>query len=210
MAFHPTDVSPCLTIERLQLLADTIVAVRVDCLEGHEPEKGDSSWTFGCRAYGRTCFAFDKLARSGEHPWLRVDREALRCTLTVEGEPIRFFRGDADKPSARTVRRGLEEAMRQGKLPFFDEELAAEPEGWFWMMAVETYEDGTVMRVVVVQANRYGDVRHHWTVPVAQNVAIASAVTTNIREGVDLPPPVVAPKTLGNEATRDATTDGDA
>ncbi len=191
---HPAEINPALTEDRLQVLTRTIVHVRADALEGHEPEKGDDAWTFGCRAYRRTCFAFDRLATTNEHEWLKTHTDGLAFTLLIGGEPIKFYRGDSANPTSRTIQGGLDQAIRQGRLQFLDDELGAGLEGWFWLLAIETHPDGTVMNVVVLQANREGETRNIYYVPLDQAVPIASNVTSTEREGVDLPPPQVAPK----------------
>lgn len=191
---HPSDINAALTEERLQVLARTIAQVRAEALQGHEPEKGDNAWTFGCRAYSRTCFAFDRLELTGEYPWLRTHTDGLAFTLIVAGEPIKFFRGDSTNPTSRSVQGGLHEAIRQGRLQF-GEEGRTFGEGWFWLLAIETHPDGTVMNVVVLQANQHGETRNVYVVPLeATPIPAAARVLTTQREGVDLPPPEVGPK----------------
>lgn len=202
MAQHPWDITPALTAERLQLLVSTIAQVRADNREGHLPEKGDDAWTFGCRAYRRTCHALSGLAMSGDHSWLEVHEQGLACTLLVAGEPIKFYKGDAENPSARSLRRGLDEAVKQGKLSFYDDELAA-GDGWFWLLAIETHEDGSLMRAAVFQANKNEETRNLYFIPMDGPVAVATAIVPIEREGVDLPAPVVAPKTGFDKASGD-------
>ncbi len=194
MASHPSEISPAFTTPRLKLLVSTIARVRGETLEGHEPEKGENPWTFGCRAYSRTCFAFAELSRSGEHPWLEVKVDGLSCTLGIEGEPIKFYCGEAERPNERSLRRGMDEAVLQGKFPFFQEELAGADDDWFWLMAIETREDGTAHRVAVLQANSKGDTRNTWFVPLEEDVLALAAVRPGPREGVDLSPPAVGPR----------------
>ncbi len=59
----------------------------------------------------------------------------LACTIFIEDEPIKFYRGDAEHPSERSLRRGLDQAILQGKLAFLEDEHTAETEGWFWLRA---------------------------------------------------------------------------
>lgn len=202
MGQNPWEITPALTAERLQLLASTIAEVRADAREGHVPEKGDDAWTFGCRAYRRTCHAFAGLALSGDHPWLAVDTQGLAFTLLVDGEPIKFYKGDAENPSSRSLRRGLDEALKQGKLSFYDDELASGG-GWFWLLAVETLEDGSLLRAAVLQANENEETRNLFFIPTDPPIAVASAVVAFGREGIDLPPPVVAPKAGFGKASGD-------
>ncbi len=193
MDLLPWDVSPALTADRLHLIATTIARVRADARDGHLPEKGDNAWVFGCRAYARSCHALQGLSLTGDHPWLQVREEGLACTLLVEGEPLKFYRGEAESPNPRSLRRGLEAAIRQQKLMFFKDELNAEANGWFWLIALETHDDGSLMRAVVFQANSRKETRNLYAIPMDSPVPVVGIVAPEEREGVDLPPPVVGP-----------------
>lgn len=206
MTRPPSEITPAFTTDRLQVIADAITRVRRDALEIHQPEKGDNAWTFGCICYARTCAALGVLEASKEHDWLRVDAKGLACTILIEGEPLKFYKGDAEHPSDRSLRRGLEQAILQGKLAFLKDEQAAETEGWFWLMAIETHEDGSVARIAVLQTNRAGEVRDTWFIPLEDGVVVATSATKREREGVELPPPVVGLKSVKSETSDD---DGD-
>ena len=202
---EPWLISPELTQDRLQVIAKEIVRVRAEALLEHRPEVGDDAWSFGCRAYRRTCFALASLALTGDFPWLRVSESGLACSIMVEAEQLRFYCGEAEKPSSRSLRRGISDLIAQGRFSFFEDELAASDEGWFWLIAIETRDDGSVLRVVVLQANPRGEVRHSWEVPTETTVASLGVVSTIVREAVELPPPVVGPKVAAErEASADA------
>src|SRR5579859_6641609 len=111
MPRHPSEISPALTNERLQLLAREIARVRRDALEVFQPEKGDNAWSFGCLCYVRTCAALSQLEATGEYPWLQIQVDGLAFTILVDGEPLKFYTGDPEKPSDRSLRHGLEQAI---------------------------------------------------------------------------------------------------
>ena len=92
--------------------------------------------------------------------------------------------------------------MRQGKLSFYDDELAS-GDGWFWLLAVETHDDGSVMRAAVLQANKNKETRNQYFIPMDLPVAVAASVVTTERDGVDLPPPAVGPKQGVDKASGD-------
>lgn len=192
MPRHPSLITPALTELRLQLLVHAIKEARAGAVSKHEPAKGENEWTRGCVAYARTCFAFAEVAK--DHPWLRVTQAGLSCTLSIEGEPVRFFCGEAEHPSGRSLRRAIEEAVSGGRLPFYQNELASEEEGWVWLMVIEPNGDGTAGRVVFLQANANHDTRNAWPVDFS-NAAPPGDGRTNVRrmerDGVELPPPAV-------------------
>lgn len=196
---RPWEIAPELAEDRLRLLACTVDRVRSEVLEAHEPEKGDGPWGFGCRAYERTCFALSKLADQPEHrDWFRVDAERLECTLRIGGVPIKFYRGEPTDPSPRALRGGLSASLRDlatGQISLFSQQAqASAAAGWFWLMAIETHSDGTVSRVMVLQASESGGIQNEWEIPLELPVAALAPVTSTRREGVDLPPPVVGAK----------------
>jgi hypothetical protein len=198
MAQHPSEVTPAFTTDRLQLISDAIRRVRLDALDIHQPEKGDNAWTFGCTCYARTLKALRDLEASGDHPYLRLMLDGLACTIYIDDVPLKFYRGEAANPSERSLRRGLQEAMYQVEMAFLEEERAAELDGWVWMLAVETLDDGTVASTAVFQMNRNREHRHLWYIP-EEPVAVAASVDPVERDGVDLEPVQIGPKPVGKE-----------
>lgn len=209
MTQHPSEISAALTTEHLQVIAEEIRRVRLDALETHQPLKGDSAWSFGCTCYARTVYALTTLCVT-EGDWLRVKVEGLACTVVIGAVPIKFYKGNAATPSDRSLRRGLETVLA-GQLSLEKDEYAAETD-WFWLLAIETHENGTVSNIVIFQANRDGQTRHLWYVPqVGSAVAVAGIVPdeSRPREGVDLPPVQVGPRAVPGKATEgDGNDDG--
>lgn len=191
----PWEITPSLTLDRLVLIATTIADARASAREVHFPEKGDGPWSFGCVAYGRTCFALKGLEASQEHPWLSVKAVGLSCTILFDGEPIKFCTGDPAKPSGRAVQRGLE-ALTQSRLAFFEEELGLSEGSWCWLLVIDKDVDGTVLRTVLVQVDASGETRNQFEIPLLPTIAVVGNVVSTQREGVDLAPPPVAPKLL--------------
>jgi hypothetical protein len=200
---EPWLISPALTPDRLFRLAQLAVRVRARLAELHEPEEGDDAWTFGCRAYKRTCFGYSRLAELGDDPGMVVDVDVLKCRMSFDGEPITFYRGDAEHPPAKVLQRGLKNLMNQTRLPFYEERLAEEDEGWFWLLAIEPKNDGTVLSVGVVQANATGEIRNPWLIPLDAPVAVVTAVSEIKRDAVKLPPPPVDIKTDADAVEED-------
>lgn len=196
MPVEPWSVSPKLTAERLGTLAREPVRVRAEAIPDHRPDLGDDGWSFGCRVYRRTCFAFKQLEASGKYPWLRVEEKGLACRILVEGELLRFYCGEAQRPTSRSLTRGVLDLVRQGKLPYYDEELSGDAsDEWFWLLAIEPSPDMSVLRVVILQANPRGDVRYDWEIPTGESFAAVGLVAANLPEAVELPPPFIGSET---------------
>jgi len=165
----PWDVEPVLRARRLDLLARVALETRNRAFSEASREEGDTNWGLGCKAHERFCHALGKLAEGAESPWLRVQREGLSFTTFVEHVPIRVYRGSALRPPMRHVRTmALEKRLiddRQLSLFGLLGEVAVETTQWFWMMAVETFDDGCVKRTVFFQIDEQGNTRHHWQPP---------------------------------------------
>lgn len=202
----PWEVSPQLTEQRLRLIASTFDRVRDEVFEAHEPDKGDGNWGFGCRAYERTCFQLSKLSEDAAHrDWLKVEAQRLQCTLRIGDIPIKFYRGEPTDPTPRALRGGVAAALRDAARgqATMHEKFGMQPKEdseWFWLIAIETHGNGTVSRVILIQATEAGDVRNDWEVPLESGVPAVAEVATMQREGVDLAPPMVGPKVVERSA----------
>lgn len=162
----PWEVEPVLRARRLDLLARVAVETRNRAFAEANRDEGDTNWGLGCKAHERFCYALGKLAEGAESPWLRVQREGLSFTTFVEHVPIRVYRGSALKPPMRHVRQmALEKRLVDDRQLSLFGEAPVDTTHWFWMMAVETFEDGRVKRTVFFQVDELGNSRHHWEPP---------------------------------------------
>jgi hypothetical protein len=159
----PWEVEPVLKPRRLHLLAQVAVETRNRAFSEAHREDGDTNWGLGCKAHERFCHALSQLAEGAESPWLRVRREGLAFTTFVEHVPIRVYRGSALRPPMKHVRAMAAERVDERQLTLFGE--AAPSRHWFWMMAVETFDDGQVKRTVFFQVDEFGETRNHWEPP---------------------------------------------
>lgn len=208
----PWEVEPAMTEERLGLIARKINEVRDEVFDTQEPSKGDGPWIFGCRSYGRTCFALSRMAETTCIDWLRVEAEKLSCTLRIGGVALKFYRGESDDPTPRALRGGASVALRDattGQGQLYAELDRTPDDAWFWLMAIETHGDGTVSRVTVLQATEEGHVRNQWDVPLTEPVRALADVSGMQREAVELDPPVVGPKAPEQDISDNTKTAGD-
>jgi hypothetical protein len=96
--------------------------------------------------------------------------ETHRFVFLVDGVPVRFFHGDAEEPTRRTLRRQETEA-EQLTLALGD---AGAAEGLKFRFAVETGDDGAVTRVVFLALRgEEGHVECSWPVPLAVDDELA-------------------------------------
>jgi hypothetical protein len=123
--------------------------------------------------------------------------ETHRFVFLVAGVPVRFFRGGAEEPTRRTLRRQETEA-EQLTLALGD---AGAAEGLKFRFAVETGDDGAVTRVVFLALRgEEGHVECSWPVPLAVDDELApgpSARAAGRRHdapALQLPVPAAAPR----------------
>lgn len=191
----PWEIHNELQEDRLVSLANMIKQVRHEAILVHEPTKGDTNWGLGCRVHERTCYIIKEA--SDFHPWLDVIDPSLHFVFSVGGVPIRFYRGEAESPNPRHLSRRYPEIEAQQ----FAFEFHLENRQWLWRMAIETDNDGEVMRIVMVQVSESGDIKNQWDIPMTGNVPIMTPIHHRKREGVELEPPVIAPRRVGTTKT---------
>jgi hypothetical protein len=106
-------------------------------------EMGDDSWSVGCRAYAFGKQRLKRAATSRVHEWLSVMDDSHHFVFLIEKVPIRFYRGFAEEPTVRTLRRHEAESQQLGLALGIDE-----ADGLVFRFAIETGMTGNVERVV--------------------------------------------------------------
>ncbi|MCB4820210.1 hypothetical protein [Roseicella aerolata] len=160
----PWDIHPALTEERLRICARMLANARRDALAMASYELGDDPWSVGCRAFAFGRHRLMRAAASGEYPWLEVLDDSAHFVFVIgsngHGVPVRFYRGAADEPTDRTLRRQEIEAEQ---LSLALGETAAD--GLVFRFAVETGEGGRVDRVVFLALRGEDRIECFWPVP---------------------------------------------
>src|SRR5689334_12083180 len=160
----PWDFHPALTEERLRLCARMLANARRDALAMASYDLGDDPWSVGCRAFAFGRHRLKRAAASGEYPWLEVLDDSAHFVFVIggngQGVPVRFYRGAADEPTERTLRRQEGEAQQ---LSLALGEVAAT--GLVFRFAVETGSGGQVERVVFLALRSEEQVECFWPVP---------------------------------------------
>ena len=117
---------------------------------------------------------------SGEYPWLEVLDDSAHFVFVIgangQGVPVRFYRGAADEPTERTLRR---QEMEVQQLSLALGEAAAE--GLAFRLAVETGEAGRVERVVFLALRGEDRVECFWPVPLELLVEVAAGAAVQLR-----------------------------
>ena len=147
-----------------------------------DPWAGDDAWSVGCRAYSFSRNRLRRAAEGGRWPWLGVLDGTQHFVFLVDGVPVRFFRGDAEDPTPRTLRRQEAEATQLSLA------LGTAAQGLVFRLAVETDEAGAVSRVVFLALRgEEGRAECFWPVPLEQEPPRCRAIGPSRRRRNDAP-----------------------
>jgi len=201
----PWEVDAALLPERLRMIAIAVRDARGAAIDARDPR--DDNWCTGTRAFTWTKVSISALQRGAASGWLRTQTSGLSFTFYVGGVRMKFYRGPADQPTANSLRSSVREMLAQGQFEFFGDEIDAEEEGWFWLMAIDTDIDGRALEVVVLQANAQRQTRFDWSIPIDGLASSISDISDARREGTDLEP--AEPGLLGDEDAKAVGDDND-
>ena len=163
---------------------------------------GDDPWSVGCRAFAFGRHRLERAANSGDYPWLEVLDSSAHFVIGGNGNgvPVRFYRGAAEEPTERTLKR-QEVEVQQLSLALGE----AAAEGLAFRLAVETDGTGRVDRVVFLALRGEDRVECFWPVPLELPVETAPGAAVQLRliaddgyagpgEGASLPAPQPTPQ----------------
>ncbi len=139
----PWEFHPALTEERLRICGRLLANARRDAVAMAAYEMGDDSWSVGCRAYAFGKQRLRRAASSRVHTWLSIMDDSHHFVFLIEKVPVRFYRGFAEEPTVRTLRRQEAESQQLGLALGIDE-----ADGLVFRFAIETGVTGNVERVV--------------------------------------------------------------
>jgi len=198
MNVMPWDIHPALAPERLAFVARLMRAVRAEAVDGHEAEKGDTAWGLGCRAHERTLFAITNAASGIASDWLSVIEPGLHFVFGIGTVPVRFYRGEAESPPTRSLKRNYPEIAAQRQMAFTLPGFAAptraeDDKEYVWRIAIETDVDGCVSRIVLVEVADDLSTRTIYEIP-ETSIGYVASTEPQRREGKTLPPPRVSLK----------------
>ena len=157
----PWDIHPALAESRLKVCARLLTHARRDAVRLANFELGDTGWSVGCRAYAFGQQRIRRAAERGAYNWLSVLDLSNHFVFLLEDVPVRFYRGSAEDPTARTLRRQQNEAQQMDLA--LGEDHAA---GLVFRLAIEADAAGGVERVVFLALRgEEGAVECFWPVP---------------------------------------------
>ena len=165
----PWEIHPALSEDRLRVCARLLAHARRDAIRMASYEMGDTTWSVGCRAYAFGQQRMRRVAEKRTYNWLSVLDHSHHFIFLVQDVPVRFFRGSADEPTARTLRRQQNEAQQLDLA--LGEDLA---NGLVFRLALEAGAAEGVDRVVFLALRgEEGHVECFWPVPIEEEPDVA-------------------------------------
>ena len=163
----PWEIHPALTEDRLRVCAVLLAHARRDAVRMASFEMGDDTWSVGCRAYAFGKQRLQRVAEGGAYNWLTVLDQSHHFVFLIQDVPVRFFRGSADEPTTRTLRRQAVEAQQLSMA------LGSErAEGLVFRLALEATAGGGVERVVFLALRgEEGHVECFWPIKLETETA---------------------------------------
>lgn len=183
---YPWEVHAGLSPDRLIKIAELIQSGRNKALDRFDPTLGCTGWTVGCEAFAFQRYELIKAAEEIE--WLQILDSTMQFVFSVGGVPVRFYRGEPDDPSSRTLKQTFPE-LDQLTL-FSAEELSKLGSSRIYRFAVETDIDGSLAAVSFVVLDGESPTLV-WPIPLDGSVTKISPMWAEKSEGVELPPPSV-------------------
>jgi hypothetical protein len=182
---EPWSIHQDLTRERLVAVAQLILTGRNDALDRHDPNVGGDPWTLGCSAFQYQRYQITKAVLDRRFAWLSILDSSMQFIFQIGAVPMRFYRGDAEEPTARTLRQAYPELLQASLFP-----PTSEAREYAHRLAVETDIEGAVTSIKYVAMS--GDsAEYFWEIPLVGVITPIRPVGVTPAEGVELPPPAV-------------------
>jgi hypothetical protein len=182
----PWDIFQQLQSERLHTLGAILKDVRRKALMIYDPEEGDGPWCSECTIYQRTLNTFIRYSKI--LPWLRIQTTGLYFVIFVDGVPIRYYKGDVEKPKKNSLNIRTEELIPHEQLCLIDPENF----NWYWRMVLIPDENRMASEIAIAQYHDQAETyRNLWFFD-QNEISLIHLVTSSIREAA-----VLAPAPLG-------------
>ena len=180
----PWEIQPELKKERLAIVGENLKQIRNKATSLYDPKEGDGPWSLGCRIYDRSINLLPMLLSDAS--WFSYVKKDLYFVMFIGKIPIRFYKGTAEAPPHRTLRRKTIERFHQGTLfPEYDNRL------WFWRIAVEPDSDYQTLRITIGQYNDEGEARHIYEIPIDEPITTISILGDQKISAIELRKPEV-------------------
>ena len=182
----PWENHPDLTKKRLLIIARVLRNVRNETIDETRKPK-EVPWATGCMVYERSKVQLEKLCI--EHDWFNIF-DPTTHTFQIGIVPIKFYRGEPDSPSIRTLAINHDE-LKQLSIAFPEEKDNKEV---LWRFAVDTDTNGKTLSVHFAALSLSGNPLCVWS-PKSKELRNVEPSSFPQEESVILDKPIIGPKT---------------
>ena len=144
-AKKPWEIHEQLQPDRLHTIGAVLKDVRRKALMIYDPEEGDGRWSSECTIYQRTLNTLIKYC--DVLPWFKIRNIGLYFVMFIDGVPIRYFRGEIQKPKKNSLNIRTDELLPHEQFCLFDQENAH----WHWRIVVIADEERMTSEIAIVQ-----------------------------------------------------------
>lgn len=159
---RPKDLHRALTEERLAEIVAAMRAATAAATRDFNPAEGDDEWSLGCvsfvRRRSRIC------ALSNKRPWLEIVSAKPEFVFSIEGVPIKHYRGDPEEPPVRAFARRPREILAIQQV-FPEMPQAAQPLDRMLRLIIVTDQRRQLAEAYLLQLDEQGVIHNRWRLP---------------------------------------------
>jgi hypothetical protein len=181
----PSDFHLDLQEDRVILVAQLISQAYADTQFYKNLEKGDTSWSLGCRRYDWARHNIRTVRGMLGYEFLTILKDkGTKFTGKIGQVPFKFKKADANNPNKSIFKQYSDESEQLSLLEFGG---IPDPCELSWRFLVEADIEGDVIRVVFVGANeKNGHTQCFWEVPQEKFVPKIVAINASVEESMKL------------------------
>jgi len=164
---QPSDIYSAFTWPRLITLAKILFETRKWVADDAKPERGDGVCGIGYRAWEQTKFAVQKAAAKELIEWLSILDGSAHFIFQLDMMPIRFCRGDSERPLP--VGYAIVDGKERAQIELAFDTSGQRPVEGIFRLLVQANREGQPLGVYLVHASLEGETLMTWQIPVADD-----------------------------------------
>ncbi len=134
MTIKPSEFNKSLDEHLIEKVAHILYNARVKCLNGYEPENGDTPWSNGVRSREWCRKAIRDAVE--EYQFLDIIKDKGQTFIfSINGVPIKFYKDNTKKPSSKLFKYQEIEQKQYDLFPF---DGVGNPKDILWRFVIET------------------------------------------------------------------------
>lgn len=118
----------------VDIVAHILYKARINCLNGYEPENGDTPWSNGVRSREWCRKAIRDAVNDHDFLEILTDR-GQSFVFAINGVPIKFYKDDTKKPSSKLFKF---QEIEQKQYELFPCDGIGNPKDILWRFVIET------------------------------------------------------------------------